>query len=190
LAILLSFGIFLTVLVYALYLEKSGNPAEEYRQLLSDHFGQNFFLKIRKSQAGLIPTRMYVWPWLCIFHKFRPKVTFMILKINFIKFTPGRSRCQPCTLGEEEIGEFWHGDQISLWKNRPKCGPNHFLSKLINYFFCGKKWPKNRATYVIYKNCPSYSPNRRKFAQPGPNLIIADGRRWPSTVDRRPSVDV
>jgi nicotinamidase-related amidase len=43
------------------------------------------------------------------------------------------------------------GDQMSLWKSRPKCGPNKFLSN----FACGKKCPTNSGYFSNFqKNCP------------------------------------
>jgi hypothetical protein len=32
---------------------------------------------------------------------------------------------------------FWQGDQMSLLQNRPKCGPTHFLLKLLFNFYPG-----------------------------------------------------
>jgi hypothetical protein len=42
------------------------------------------------------------------------------------------------------------GDQMSLLKNRPKCGPTHFLSKLIHNFYRGKKLPLNRDSFFFF----------------------------------------
>jgi hypothetical protein len=42
-------------------------------------------------------------------------------------------RLQPCRGSEEQ------GDQMSLWKNRPKCDPTYFLSKFMRSFYRCKK---------------------------------------------------
>jgi hypothetical protein len=60
-------------------------------------------------------------------------------------------------------------DQISLWKNRPKCCPAHFGRNFSTQLKPWKKWLKNRATSVIFKETTQRkkSPNRRKVAQSG-----------------------
>jgi hypothetical protein len=45
-------------------------------------------------------------------------------------------------------------DQMSLWKNRPKCIPIHFLSTTMHSYKRGKSGSKMCATFVITKNCP------------------------------------
>jgi hypothetical protein len=58
---------------------------------------------------------------------------------------------------------------MSLLKNRPKCSPAHFLSKLIHNFYRGKLYPKNVGFFFTFlKTVQSkQSPNRRKIAQSG-----------------------
>jgi hypothetical protein len=47
------------------------------------------------------------------------------------------------------------GDRMSLWKNRPKCGPIHFLSKLMHNFNVGKCSPKCSGLLLQFKKgCP------------------------------------
>jgi hypothetical protein len=43
-------------------------------------------------------------------------------------------------------------DQMSLLKNRPKCSPTHFMSKLIQNFYRGKKLAKNRGSFCRFEN--------------------------------------
>jgi hypothetical protein len=43
------------------------------------------------------------------------------------------------------------GDQMSELKNRPKCSPAHFASKLIQNIFRGKSTPKIWAASVLKK---------------------------------------
>jgi hypothetical protein len=61
------------------------------------------------------------------------------------------------------------GDQISLWKIRPRCSPILFLSKILQHiFYSENSRPIILATSVIKKPAQSnQSPIGRKFAQPG-----------------------
>jgi hypothetical protein len=75
---------------------------------------------------------------------------------------PSRPRCH---LVFPAIGYGWQqGDQMSLWKNHPKC--SHFLLKLILKFYSGKRCPQIWVTYsvIFEKMRPSHQfPNRRKL---------------------------
>jgi hypothetical protein len=42
------------------------------------------------------------------------------------------------------------GDQMSLWKDRPTCSPNHFTQKLLHNLNHGKSGPQIWATYVTF----------------------------------------
>jgi hypothetical protein len=44
----------------------------------------------------------------------------------------------------------YQGDQMSLWKNRPKYSQNHFSSILIQNFFPWKKYKKIWAPSIIF----------------------------------------
>jgi hypothetical protein len=61
------------------------------------------------------------------------------------------------------------GDQIRLWKNRPKCSPNGFLTNYYITLTVVKRSSNNLCTFVIYQKTTQrkLSPNRRKFAQSG-----------------------
>jgi hypothetical protein len=52
---------------------------------------------------------------------------------------------------ESRLGSGWPKEFV---KNRPKCSPTYFLSKLMHTFNSGKSSPKIRAISVIFKNCP------------------------------------
>jgi hypothetical protein len=42
------------------------------------------------------------------------------------------------------VPRYWlQGDQMSLWKNRPKSSPTHFLSLLMHKLKSGIKMPQN-----------------------------------------------
>jgi hypothetical protein len=45
-------------------------------------------------------------------------------------------------------GDNLQGDRMRLWKNRPKCSPKHFSSKLMHNFFPWKRVPQ---TFVLFK---------------------------------------
>jgi hypothetical protein len=70
--------------------------------------------------------------------------------------------------------DYYQGDQMSLWRNRPKCRPANVLPKLIHNFYHEKSSPKIGASTVILIKLPKVIyilPNRRKFAQSGhPNV--------------------
>jgi hypothetical protein len=54
------------------------------------------------------------------------------------------------------------GDQMSLWKSRPKCSPTHFLSKQ-------KRSPKFFAGSVIFQKIPDV--NNHPMDENSPNLV-------------------
>jgi hypothetical protein len=74
------------------------------------------------------------------------------------KLRPIRSLC--LALAESKV--CFQGDQMSLWKNCPKCSPTHFLSTNLNR---GKSSPTLWATSVIFKTLDQskQSPNWRKI---------------------------
>jgi hypothetical protein len=43
----------------------------------------------------------------------------------------------------KEPGRAEKGDQMRLWKSRPKCGPTHFSLNSIHNFYRGKSSPKS-----------------------------------------------
>jgi hypothetical protein len=50
------------------------------------------------------------------------------------------------------------GDQMSLWRNRPKCCPRLFLSKVLHNLNSLKSSPKMRAIFCNFQsNCPKLS---------------------------------
>jgi hypothetical protein len=65
------------------------------------------------------------------------------------------------------------GDQTSLLKNRLKCGPTHFLSKLQYDFYRGKSIPKIMVTfYVFSKKLPPKS--NRPISENSPNKVTLE----------------
>jgi hypothetical protein len=46
------------------------------------------------------------------------------------------------------------GDQMSLWKNRPKCSPRHSFVKIMHNLNSLKSGPKMWAISVIFSVCP------------------------------------
>jgi hypothetical protein len=70
------------------------------------------------------------------------------------------------------------GDQMSLLKNRPKCSPTNFLTKLMHYLYHGKSSPKLWATFVIFKKTEQSKPSPMdKFS---PNLVTLTRSSIPS----------
>jgi hypothetical protein len=61
------------------------------------------------------------------------------------------------------------GDQMSLWKNRSKCCPTHFLSKLIHNLYFGKSSRKLWAISVITWKLPQVKI--RPLDENSPNLV-------------------
>jgi hypothetical protein len=49
------------------------------------------------------------------------------------------------------------GDQMSLWKSRPKCVPAHFSSKFIHIFYWGKMYPKK---FRPFPSCSKSFPKK------------------------------
>jgi hypothetical protein len=73
-------------------------------------------------------------------------------------------------------------DQMSLWKNRPRCSPNHFVSKLLHYFYFGKLYIVLKIGLILYFFVTAQSkqsPNRQKFAQSGhPVQPVKQVNKW------------
>jgi hypothetical protein len=66
-------------------------------------------------------------------------------------------------------GGGYQGDQMSLWKNRPKCIQTHFLPKFMHNYYGGKMYPTDLG-YLSNSKSKQW-PNRRKFAQSGHNGV-------------------
>jgi hypothetical protein len=58
---------------------------------------------------------------------------------------------------------------MSLWNNRPKCSPTHFVSKLMHYPNREKAWYQNLGYFCTFKKTAQSkkSPNGRIIAQSG-----------------------
>jgi hypothetical protein len=67
------------------------------------------------------------------------------------------------------LASSWTSGQMSLWKNRPKCGPIHSLSKLMHNLNRETKEPKNVGYfYNVWKTVQrKHSPIGQNFAQSG-----------------------
>jgi hypothetical protein len=63
----------------------------------------------------------------------------------------------------------YQGDQMSLWKSRPKCSPTHFLSKLMRNFHRGKSSTKVYIYFCHFQKTAQRKqlPNGRKLGQTG-----------------------
>jgi hypothetical protein len=64
---------------------------------------------------------------------------------------------------------YTQGDQLSLWKNRPACGPTHFCQYKYITYSVEKSSPIFLATFVIFLKLPRV--NNRPMGENLPNLV-------------------
>jgi hypothetical protein len=69
----------------------------------------------------------------------------------------------------------YNGDQMSLWKNSPKCNPTHFLGQnLIHWLYLGKNRSKNLRCFCYLKNCQKKTAAQWAKMRPisSPNVTV------------------
>jgi hypothetical protein len=130
-------------------------PLHAYRHSASrpyvEFYDRTSWIPSNDSTCQISCVPFYEWIWHCwratpFFNLKHKKVFYFALKLQ-----PSDNWRIPT---HDVITVVTQGDQMGLWKNRPKCSPPHFLSKLTHYFHRAKRSPRIYATWVTSKKLP------------------------------------